>query len=75
MIVICSAGRIVESYPQLRERPPHNKKPIWGTCSDRENSSGNLVYQVEKTKTSNNGSDWNRIPGELSQMSTGKKEV
>ncbi len=68
-------GRIVESHQQLLEKPPPNKKQIWGTGSYRENSSGNLVYQVEKTKTSNNGADWNRIPGELSQMSTGQKEV
>ncbi len=68
-------GRIVESHQQLLEKPPPNKKQIWSTGSNRYNSSGWLIYQSPKDKTSNRGTNWNRIPGELNQMSTGQKEV
>ncbi|MHA2341217.1 MAG: tectonin domain-containing protein [Candidatus Hodarchaeales archaeon] len=68
-------GRIVESHQQLIEKPPPPKKQIWSTGSNRYNSSGWLIYQSPKDKTSNRGTNWNRIPGELNQMSTGQKEV
>ena len=68
-------GRIVESHQQLLEKPPPPKKQIWSTGSNRYNSAGWLIYQSPKDKTSNRGTNWNRIPGELNQMSTGQKEV
>ena len=68
-------GRIVESHQQLIEKPPPPKKQIWSTGSNRYNSAGWLIYQSPKDKTSNRGTNWNRIPGELNQMSTGQKEV
>ena len=68
-------GTIVESHQQLLEKPPPNKKQIWSTGSNRYNSSGWLIYQSPKDKTSNRGTNWNTIKGELKQMSTGQKEV
>ena len=68
-------GRIVESHQQLLEKPPPPKKQIWSTGSYPANRYGYLIYQSPKDKTSNRGTNWDRIPGKLNQMSTGQKEV
>jgi len=64
---------VVESHQQLITPAPPPKKMVWGLGA--QGGSGNKkIYSTEKPLNTRTTS-WNNVPGGLTQLSTGQKEV